>query len=72
MKDHDNSDNSDNTDTKPMNGNLPGSQNTDPGAVARDAGCEAIYIPDEANEGPGKWQFSQKYDEGKNLQVFKD
>ena len=36
---------------------------------AREAGCEAIYIPDEEEADAGRWHFTQKYDEGKNFVI---
>jgi len=51
----------------PMDGHFPDSQIGDPSLSAKYLGCEAIYIPDEAGEDPGKWHFSQKYDEGRTL-----
>jgi hypothetical protein len=64
LRDHDASDK---MNIEPMNGHLPESQDGDPSLNATDLGCEAIYISNEASEGPGKWHFSQKYDEGRIL-----
>jgi hypothetical protein len=47
-----------------MNNDSPDSKDEKQGLYARDADCEATYVPDETNEGPGKWHFSQKYNEG--------
>jgi hypothetical protein len=52
---------------EPMNGRSPDWQDGDPSLSTKDLGCEATYISDEAGEGPGKWHFSQKYDEGRIL-----
>lgn len=48
-----------------MNGTLSNFQHADASSEPRSLGCEAIYVPDEEGTGPGKWQFSQEYDEGK-------
>jgi hypothetical protein len=50
-----------------MNGTLPNIQHADASLEAKSLGCEAVYVPDEEGTGPGKWQFSQKYDEGRFL-----
>ena len=60
-----NHDISDSNHDKPMNGALPNLQHADASSEARNLGCEAIYVPEEEGTDPGKWQFSQKYDEGR-------
>jgi hypothetical protein len=37
----------------------------DTATKARDAGCEAVLIPNEDANRPGTWHFSQKFDEGR-------
>lgn len=62
-----NHDTSDSNHDELMNGTLPNIQHADTSSQARNLGCEAFYVPDEEGAGPGKWQFSQKYDEGRFL-----
>jgi hypothetical protein len=47
-----------------MNDTSSGSQEVDSSADAREADCEAVYIPDQDGSGPGRWHFSQEYDKG--------
>jgi hypothetical protein len=42
----------------------------DVAAKARDAGCEAVLLPNEDGYGPGTWHFSQKFDEGRFSTAF--
>lgn len=37
---------------------------------ARDADCEAFYIPNKDGNGPGRWHLSQKFDKGMIPELF--
>jgi hypothetical protein len=59
-----NNDSPDKIVDEPMSGTPSDYRDIDSAADARDADCEAFYIPDKDGNGPGRWHFSQEYDKG--------
>lgn len=49
-----------------MNDIFANTHNEELASKAKEAGCEAIYIPDEAGDGSTQWYFAQNYDAGRS------
>jgi hypothetical protein len=52
-----------------MNDASTDTNNEDLASKAKEAGCEAVYLPDKDGNSSGQWYFRQKYDEGKSSSV---